>query len=78
MVEETASILVLIEADEGTHGVLEDDPSFEPLPHPLSQKAISETAQAALSSHGVVRGASTFDATEIIARVHPLLRHRVF
>lgn len=75
---ESARILVLVEADEGTHGGLEDDPSFEALPHPLSQKAISDGAQAALAIHGVKSGASTFEATEIVARVHPLLRHRVF
>ena len=70
---ESARILVLVEADEGTHGGLEDDAAFEALPHPLSQKAISDGAQAALAVHGVKRGASTF-----VARVHPLLRHRVF
>ena len=76
--EESARMLVLVEADEGTHGSLEDDASFEALPHPLSQRAISNAAQAALAVHGVKSGASTFEATEIVARVHPLLRHRVF
>jgi hypothetical protein len=71
-------ILALIEADEGAHGALEDDQAFEALPHPLSQKPISASAQSLLSSHGVVPGASTFDAAEIVARAHPLLRHRVF
>jgi hypothetical protein len=71
-------ILVLVEADEGTHGALEDDSSFDPLPHPLSQKPISHAAQSALAPHGVAPGTSTFDATETMARVHPLLRHRVF
>jgi len=75
---DAARILALVEADEGTHGSLEDDASFEALPHPLSQKAISDGAQAALEVHGVKSGASTFEATEIVARVHPLLRHRVF
>jgi hypothetical protein len=71
-------ILVLIEADEGVHLSLEDEPAFEPLPHPLAQKPISPSAQAALASHGVAPGATTFDAMETLARVHPLLRHRVF
>ncbi len=75
---ESARILVLVEADEGTHGSLEDDAAFEALPHPLAQKAISDGAQAALAVHGVKSGASTFEATEIVASVHPLLRHRVF
>ena len=75
---ESARILVLVEADEGTHGSLEDDASFEVLPHPLSQKAISDVAQGALAVHGVRSGASTFEATEIVSRVHPLLKHRVF
>ena len=73
-----AKILVLIEADEGVHLSLEDEPAFEPLPHPLTQKPISEAAQAALAQHGVAPGATTFDAAEALARVHPLLRHRVF
>ena len=71
-------ILVLIEADEGVHLALEDDDAFEPLPHPLSQRPISDAAQAALAPHGVAPGATTFDAAEILARLHPLLKHRVF
>ncbi|HXQ25929.1 MAG TPA: hypothetical protein VN822_05945 [Candidatus Acidoferrales bacterium] len=71
-------ILVLIEADEGVHLSLEDEPAFEPFPHPLAQKPISDAAQAALAPHGVAPGATTFDAAEALARVHPLLRHRVF
>ena len=71
-------ILVLIEADEGVHLSLDDDPAFEPLPHPLAQKPISAAAQSALAAHGVPPAATTFDAAEALARVHPLLRHRVF
>jgi len=71
-------ILVLIEADEGVHLSLEDEPAFEPLPHPLAQKPISDSAQAALAPHRVAPGATTFDAAEALARIHPLLRHRVF
>lgn len=73
-----ARILVLVEADEGVHLSLEDEPAFEPLPHPLAQKPISSAAQAALQPHGVATGATTFDASEAVARIHPLLRHRVF
>jgi hypothetical protein len=83
--EETSSplradtkILVLIEADEGVHLALEGEPAFEALPHPLAQKPISDAAQSALAPHGVAPGATTFDAAEVLARVHPLLRHRVF
>ena len=75
---EPARILVLIEADEGVHLALEDDPAFEALPHPLAQKPISDAAQSALAPHGVPPGATTFDAAETLARVHPLLKHRVF
>jgi len=71
-------ILLLVEADEGAHLALEDDPAFEPLPHPLAAKAISETAQKALAQLGVSNGATTFDVAEALARFHPLLRHRVF
>jgi hypothetical protein len=73
-----ATILVLIEADEGVHLSLEGEPAFEALPHPLAQKPISDAAQSALAPHGVAPGATTFDAAEILACVHPLLRHRVF
>jgi hypothetical protein len=71
-------ILALVEADEGAHLALEDDAAFEPLPHPLAQKPISDRARAALAPLGVAPGSSTFDAAEILARFHPLLRHRVF
>ncbi len=76
--DESPRILVLIEADEGAHLSLGDDAAFEPLPHPLTQTPISGAAQSALAPHGVAPGATTFDAMEILARIHPLLRHRVF
>ena len=78
MPDAQTKILVLVEADEGVHLVLEDDAAFHALPHPLAQKPISDAAQAALAPHGVAHGATTFDAAESLARVHPLLRHRVF
>ena len=73
-----ARILALIEADEGAHLALEDDATFEALPHPLAQQSISDAAQSALAAYGVTPGATTFDAAEAVARVHPLLRHRIF
>jgi hypothetical protein len=76
--DDATPILVLIEADEGAHLALEDDAAFEALPHPLAQKPISEAAQTALAAHGVAPGATSFDAAEAVARVHPLLRYRVF
>jgi hypothetical protein len=74
----TAQILILVEADEGAHLALESDPAFEALPHPLAQRPISAAAQSALAPRGVAAGATTFDAAEALARVHPLLKHRVF
>jgi hypothetical protein len=71
-------ILVLVEADEGVHLSLDDDAEFEALPHPLAPKSISDSAQIALAAHGVPPDATMFEAAEIIARAHPLLRHRVF
>jgi len=71
-------ILVLVNADEGVHLTLDDDAAFEALPHPFAPKAISHSAHEALASHGVTPGSTTFDAAEAIARVHPLLRPRVF
>lgn len=76
--DDGTKILVLVEADEGIHLALEDDVAFEQLPHPLAQRPISPMAQAALAQQGVQAGATTFETTEIMARVHPLLRHRVF
>jgi hypothetical protein len=71
-------IIALVEADEGAHLTLEDDAAFEALPHPLAQKPITQTARAALASHDVPYGATTFDVAEAMGRAHPLLRHRVF
>ncbi|HVB87854.1 MAG TPA: hypothetical protein VNK23_14435 [Candidatus Dormibacteraeota bacterium] len=71
-------ILVLVEADEGAHLALEGDAAFEALPHPLALRPVSEAAQTALAAISVAPGATTFDAAEAAARVHPLLRHRVF
>ena len=76
--EASQKILALVEADEGAHLALEDDPTFEALPHPLSLHPISDTAHAALAPHGVHGGATMFDAAEVVARIHPLLRHRIF
>lgn len=79
--EETSTdtpILLLVEADEGAHLALEDDPAFEPLPHPLAAKPISEAAQKKLAVLGIPSRATTFDVAEALARFHPLLRHRVF
>ncbi|HEX4002318.1 MAG TPA: hypothetical protein VHX36_06690 [Candidatus Acidoferrales bacterium] len=75
---EGATILALIEADEGVHLSLEDDPTYEPLPHPLAQKPLSSAVQAALAPHGSAPATTAFEATELIARIHPLLRYRVF
>lgn len=71
-------ILLLVEADEGAHNALQDDAAFELLPHPLVPKGISDSAAAALAGHGIGAEASTFDVTEVMGRVHPLLRFRVF
>jgi len=71
-------IIVLVDADEGVHLALDDDAAFEALPHPFAPKAISHAAHEALASHGVTPGSTTFDAAEVIARAHPLLRPRLF
>jgi hypothetical protein len=78
VLNDSARVLTLVEADEGVHLNLEADSEFEALPHPLAQKPISDRAEKALAAHGVPAGATTFDATETVGRVHPLLRHRVF
>lgn len=75
---DAALILVLITADEAAHIAIENDPEFEPLPHPLSRVSVSERVAIALAPFGVVAGDDTFTVAEKLARVNPLLRHRVF
>jgi len=75
---EAARIFVVVDADEGAHAALDDDPAFEALPHPLSHAPISDAGHSSLSHFGVKAGANTYDVAEAMARVHPLLRHRVF
>lgn len=76
--EAPALILALVTADEAAHIALETDTEFEALPHPLSRTPISERAAAALAPFGVVAADDTFSVAEKLARVNPLLRHRVF
>lgn len=72
------TILVLVTADEAAHIALENDPEVEPLPHPLARTPISECAATALAHLGVLSGDDTFTVAEKLARINPLLRHRVF
>lgn len=76
--ESRQPIIVIVEADEGGHLALEDDPAFEALPHAFSQQPISPRAQAALSGFELRPGATTLELSEVLGRFHPLLRHRVF
>lgn len=71
-------ILVLVAADEAAHIALENDAEVEALPHPLARTPVSECAVAALAPLGIVSGDDTFTVAEKLARVNPLLRHRVF
>ncbi len=77
-VDDATCILALIEGDEGVHLDLEQHPSFEALPHPLSTKPVSDRVASALARHDVKSGASTFDVAEIVGRAYPPLRYRVF
>jgi hypothetical protein len=77
-VDDDVRILVLVEADESGHNFLEQDPEWESLPHPLSQKALSDTVERALAGQGIASSATTFDVSESLGRTHPLLRYRVF
>ncbi len=76
--DEASKIFVVVEGDEGAHSALEADPEFEALPHPLSDKPISELGRDALNGFALGPGAGTFEVAEALARVHPMLRHRVF
>jgi hypothetical protein len=71
-------ILAFVEADEGVHNALSSDPEWEALPHPMSNKPVSVRVAAALVSHGVTAGATTFDVADAVARAHPILHYRVF
>jgi hypothetical protein len=75
---EDTPVLALISADEVAHASLENDSEFEPLPHPLVRVAVSARVAAALAPLGVVSTDDTFAVSVKLARVHPLLRHRVF
>lgn len=75
---EAAPILALITADEAAHIVLESDPEFEALPHPLARTPVSERVAGALAALGVLPGHDTFTVAEKLGLVNPLLRHRVF
>ncbi|MFZ0335812.1 MAG: hypothetical protein WAN10_12845 [Candidatus Acidiferrales bacterium] len=75
---EGALILVLIAGDEAAHIALESDAEVEPLPHPLARTPVSARVAAALAPFGVSSGDDTFTVAEKLARVNPLLRHRVF
>ena len=74
----TAKILALVEADEGVHNSLAADPEWEPLPHPLTNKPVSEATAAALTAHGVTPNATTYDVADAIALAHPIMAYRVF
>ncbi|MHB8539436.1 MAG: hypothetical protein ACYDCD_00630 [Candidatus Acidiferrales bacterium] len=76
--DDATPILALIDADEGAHLAMENDAEFEELPHPLARTPVSKRVSVALAPFGVVHGDDTFIVTEKLARVNPLLRHRVF
>ena len=78
VINDASRIFVVVDADEGAHAALEDDPDFETLPHPLSDRPLSDASLQALAPLGIGHGDSTFVAAEALARIHPLLRHRVF
>ena len=77
-IDDASRIFVVVDADEGAHAALEDDADFDVLPHPLSDRPLSDASREALSPLGIGHGDSTFVAAEALARIHPLLRHRVF
>ena len=76
--DDETPILALISADEAAHIAFENDANTDPLPHPLSRIPVSALAVAALAHLGVETGDDTFTVAEKLARVNPLLRHRVF
>ena len=73
-----SKIWLSVEADEGTHNSLSQDPLWKELPHPLSPTIIPEAIAQVLAPLGVTAFSSSFETTEAIAKLHPILRHRVF
>jgi len=69
-------ILALVEADEGIHNALSQNPQWQELPHPLSSKPIPPSVSEALAPQGVSTSATTFEATETVAKNHPIMRYR--
>jgi hypothetical protein len=69
-------ILAMVEADEGTHNSLAINPDWHEFPHALSSKPIPQSAAEALEPHGVNAFATTFEATEVVGKNHPILRFR--
>jgi hypothetical protein len=78
VVDDASKIFVVVDADEGAHNALQDDPEFEALPHPMTTTGVSEAGQKTLAPFGITAGANSFEVAEAMARMHPLLRHRVF
>lgn len=76
--EDAALVFAIVTADEGAHIALESDGEVEALPHPLARTPISDRVASALAPFGVAAGDDTFTVAEKLARVNPLLRHRVF
>lgn len=77
-VDHGALILALATADEAAHIALERDAEVEALPHPLARTPISARVAAALAPFGIAASDDTFTVAEKLARVNPLLRHRLF
>ncbi len=73
-----ALVLVLVTADEAAHIALDSDAEVEALPHPLARTPISARVAAALAPFGIAVSDDTFTVAEKLARVNPLLRHRLF
>lgn len=76
--DDATQILALVDADEGAHLAMENDAEFEMLPHPLARVPVPQRVSTALAQFGVAHGDDTFAVAEKLARVNPLLRHRVF
>lgn len=73
-----AAVIALIAADEAAHIALEHDSDFEALPHPLVRVPVSARVAAALAPFGIAPTDDTFAVSTKLARIHPLLRHRIF
>lgn len=78
LITDQTKIIVGINADEGVHLMLEQDTSFEALPHPLSTGSVGAKLAGKLAAHGVQPSHTAFEVLNLLKKKHPLVGYTVF